>query len=49
MSNYGNMVSASIPFVLNDAILNAKITKGDTVLLIGTAAGLTANMLVWRI
>ena len=49
VSNYGNMVSASIPFVLNDAILNAKITKGDTVLLIGTAAGLTANMLVWRI
>ena len=46
---YGNMVSASIPFVLNEAILRRQIVSGNIVLLIGTAAGLTANMLLLKI
>ena len=46
---YGNMVSASVPFVLNEAILRRQIVSGNIVLLIGTAAGLTANMLLLKI
>ena len=45
---YGNMVSVAIPHALIWAIKNGKIKKGDTVLLIGTAAGLTANALLFR-
>ena len=45
---YGNMVSVAIPHALIWAIENGKIKKGDTVLLIGTAAGLTANALLFK-
>lgn len=46
---YGNMVSASVPMTLCYALENKKIKKGDTILLIGTAAGLTTNMLLMKI
>ena len=45
---YGNMVSVAIPHALIWGIENGKIRKGDLVLLMGTAAGLTANMLLLR-
>ncbi len=48
VSQYGNMVSVAIPHALIWAIENGKIKKGDTVLLIGTAAGLTANALLFK-
>ena len=48
VKDYGNMVSASVPFALCKAIEEGKIQKGSTVLLCGTAAGLTANILVFR-
>lgn len=48
VSQYGNMVSVAIPHALIWAIENGKIKKGDTVLLIGTAAGLTANALLLK-
>lgn len=43
---YGNMVSASIPFALYKGIEDGKIKRGDLVLLIGTAAGLTINAMI---
>lgn len=46
--DYGNMVSSSIPFALCKGIEDGRIHKGDTLLLIGTAAGLTANMVLLR-
>lgn len=46
VQQYGNMVSVAIPHALIWGIENGKIRKGDTVLLIGTAAGLTANALL---
>lgn len=46
---YGNMVSVSIPFTLIYALENELVKEGDTVLLIGTAAGLTMNMLLWTL
>ena len=48
VQQYGNMVSVAIPHALIWAIDNGKIKKGDTVLLIGTAAGLTANALLLK-
>ena len=49
VSEYGNMVSASVPFTLCKAFEENKIIKGDKILLIGTAAGLTTNMVYMQI
>ncbi len=49
VKDYGNMVSASIPYVLIYALENGIVKKGDVVMLVGTAAGLTANAMVIRI
>lgn len=48
VSRYGNMISASIPYTLCEMIEEDRIIRGDMVLLMGTAAGLTANMLLLR-
>ena len=48
VKEYGNMVSASIPVAFCRSIEEGKIKKGDTIMFIGTAAGLTANVLVFR-
>lgn len=45
---YGNMVSVAIPHALITAIESGKIRKGDRVLLYGTAAGLTSNILLFQ-
>lgn len=49
VSEYGNMVSASVPLTLCLALENKKIKSGDRVFLMGTAAGLTINMLYIKI
>lgn len=49
VSAYGNMVSASVPFMLARALDEGRIGAGDTVILCGTAAGLTANVLALRL
>lgn len=46
---YGNMVSASVPFMLARALDAGRVRRGDTVVLCGTAAGLTANVLALRL
>lgn len=46
---YGNMVSASVPFMLTRALDEGRVGSGDTVVLCGTAAGLTANALALRL
>lgn len=45
VSEYGNMISASVPYTLCRAIQEGKVNRGNLVLLMGTAAGLTANVL----
>ncbi|MCL2548540.1 MAG: 3-oxoacyl-ACP synthase [Symbiobacteriaceae bacterium] len=45
---YGNMVSASVPFTLNYAIDTGKVKRGDTIMLLGSAAGLTLNAMILR-
>lgn len=46
VSLYGNMISAAIPFVLCEGIENGDVKRGDTILLVGTAAGLTVNYMI---
>ncbi|WP_022819691.1 3-oxoacyl-[acyl-carrier-protein] synthase III C-terminal domain-containing protein [Fusobacterium russii] len=49
VSEYGNMVSASVPMTLCLALDKSKIKEGDKIFLIGTAAGLTTNMLYMKV
>lgn len=46
---YGNMVSASVPFILCKLLEDRSLQRGNKVLLCGTAAGLTANIVVMEI
>lgn len=48
VDQYGNMVSASVPFALCEAVEIGRVKRGDLILLIGTAAGLTVNFLLMR-
>lgn len=48
VNEYGNMISAAIPFTLCNAIHDNEIVKGNTVMLLGTAAGLTSNVLILK-
>lgn len=45
VNDYGNMVSASVPFFLCRKLEDGSLEPGDKTLLCGTAAGLTANAL----
>lgn len=49
VADVGNMVSASVGYVLVKMLEQERLQQGDTVLLFGTAAGLTANALVLRL
>lgn len=49
VKDFGNMVSASVPLTLAHALENKKIKKGDLIFLIGTAAGLTTNMMLIKL
>lgn len=49
VKEYGNMVSASVPYVFCKMMEEGRIKKGDTVLLCATAAGLTVNMLLLKL
>lgn len=48
VAKYGNMVSASVPFALCEAVEMGRIHRGDRIVLMGTAAGLTVNFLLLR-
>lgn len=48
VEKYGNMISASVPYALCEVIEERQVQRGDLLLLIGTAAGLTANLLLFR-
>ena len=48
VGEYGNMISASIPYTLCEIIHEGKVKTGDLVMLMGTAAGLTSNVLLLK-
>ncbi len=43
---YGNMIAASIPLALHEAIVQEKIKRGDHVLFLGTSAGLSLGGMI---
>ena len=49
VKEFGNQVSVSIPYMLYHLMECGKIKENDKVLLCGTAAGLTANILLIQI
>ncbi|AQP46264.1 hypothetical protein BW730_00405 [Tessaracoccus aquimaris] len=49
VEDFGNMVSASVPFALARSLDEGRIGPGSRVLLCGTAAGLTANALLLQL
>ena len=49
VKEFGNMVSASVPITLAHALEKQKIKNSDIILLVGTAAGLTTNMILMKI
>jgi 3-oxoacyl-[acyl-carrier-protein] synthase-3 len=46
LASFGNQVSASLPSALHHAIAGGRLDRGDTVLLIGTGAGVTIGGMV---
>lgn len=48
IEDHGNVISASIPMALHEAIIQKRIKRGDKVLLIGTSAGLSLGGLVFE-
>ena len=49
VKEFGNMVSVSVPITLVHGLENGRIKSGNTILLIGTAAGLTTNMMLIKL
>lgn len=43
-SNYGNTAAATIPLALNDAIIEGKLKKGNKLMLLGLAAGISLSV-----
>lgn len=48
-ANHGNQIAASIPTVLAHALETGAAKPGDTIMLLGTAAGISATAMVVRI
>lgn len=46
VETHGNVVAASLPMALHEAIREQKITRGDKVMLLGTSAGLSLGGLI---
>ena len=46
IENYGNTIAASIPLALYEAIQQGNIERGDTIMLLGTSAGLSLGGII---
>ena len=49
VSEYGKMVPVAVPFGLAYALDHGYVKEGDTIFLMGTAAGMTVNMLALKL
>lgn len=47
-ANHGNQVAASLPTALDHAIRSGRVQRGDVILLVGTAAGITLGGMLLR-
>ncbi|MBB6214311.1 3-oxoacyl-[acyl-carrier-protein] synthase-3 [Anaerosolibacter carboniphilus] len=48
IENHGNVIAASIPLALHEAIKQNRIQRGDTVMLLGTSAGLSIGGMIFE-
>lgn len=48
LEQFGNVIAASIPLTLHQALTNGRIGEGDRVLVVGTGAGLTTTGMIIR-
>lgn len=48
LARLGNVIAASSPLTLHQALTNGRIAEGDRVLLVGTGAGLTTTGMILR-
>lgn len=48
IENHGNTIAASIPMALHEAIVQNRMKRGDSVLLLGTSAGLSIGGLLFE-
>jgi len=46
VEDYGNMIAASIPMALHQAIKTGKLCRGHQVLLLGTSAGMSVGGMI---
>lgn len=46
IENHGNVIAASIPMALHEAIVQKRVNRGDIMLLLGTSAGLSLGGLL---
>lgn len=46
LPSYGNMIAASIPLAIHEAITEKRLNRGDRVLLLGTSAGLSLGGMI---
>ncbi|WP_424952925.1 3-oxoacyl-ACP synthase III family protein [Deinococcus sp.] len=49
LGTLGNVIAASLPLTLHQALTQGRASTGDTLLLAGTGAGLTAGGVIWRL
>lgn len=48
LETHGNNIAASIPLALHEAVISGKLKRGQTALLLGTAAGFSIGALLFR-
>lgn len=49
LPHLGNVIAASLPLTLHQAVSSGRANPGDTLLLVGTGAGLTAGGVIWTL
>jgi 3-oxoacyl-[acyl-carrier-protein] synthase-3 len=48
LHKYGNTIAASVPLAFDDCVREGRVKRGDRVLLLGTAAGFSAGVVVFE-
>ncbi|MGY2896597.1 3-oxoacyl-ACP synthase III family protein [Deinococcus sp. UYEF24] len=49
LTHLGNVIAASLPLTLHQAVSQGRANSGDTLLMVGTGAGLTAGGVIWKL
>ncbi|WP_407572379.1 3-oxoacyl-[acyl-carrier-protein] synthase III C-terminal domain-containing protein [Deinococcus altitudinis] len=49
LTHLGNVIAASLPLTLHQAVSQGRAKRGETLLMVGTGAGLTAGGVIWQL